>query len=101
MKPCEVLDLARVKDILAKKNFLREKYNVKDISLFGSFVRGEQKESSDLDILVSFTEPVSLLDIAKLEVYLSELIGIKIDIVPKEDIRLELRRTISQEELPL
>jgi predicted nucleotidyltransferase len=102
MKPCEVLDLARVKDILAKKkNFLREKYNVKDISLFGSFVRGEQKESSDLDILVSFTEPVSLLDIAKLEVYLSELIGIKIDIVPKEDIRLELRRTISQEEVPL
>ena len=102
MKPFRVLDLAKVKEILAKeKNFLKEKYKVKDISLFGSFVRGEQKESSDLDILVSFTEPVSLLDIAKLEVYLIDLLGIKIDIVPKEDIRPELREIISQEELPL
>ena len=46
--------------------------------MFGSFVRGEQKENSDLDILVPFTESVSLLDITKLEVYLTAFIGIKI-----------------------
>jgi len=97
-----MLDLQKIKDILTKeKDFLRKKYKIKEISLFGSFVRGEQKESSDLDILVSFTEPVSLLDIAKLEVYLSDLLGIRIDVVPKEDVRSELKKIIDQEAIPL
>ncbi len=92
----------KIKDILTKeKDTLRKKYKIKEISLFGSFVRGEQKERSNLDILVSFTEPVSLLDIAKLEVYLSDLLGIKIDIVPKEDVRSELKKIIDQEAIPL
>jgi len=97
-----MLDLQKIKDTLIKeKDFLRKKYKIKELSLFGSFVRGEQKESSDLDILVSFSEPVSLLDIAQLEVYLSDLLGIKIDVVPKDDIRPELKDIISREEIPL
>lgn len=98
----KMLDLQEIKNILAKeKNFLKEQYRVGQISIFGSFVRGEQKENSDLDLLVSFTEPVSLLDIAKLEAYLSSRLGIKIDIVPKEDVRPELKEIIIQEQIPV
>jgi len=39
---------------------LREEYKVKTLGVFGSYVRGEQKKSSDLDILVEFQEPVGL-----------------------------------------
>jgi predicted nucleotidyltransferase len=46
---------------------------------------GEEKTESDLDILVGFEEPVSLLGIVRLENYLSELLGIKVDLVPKKD----------------
>ena len=42
-------------------NFSKQKYKVKELSIFGSYVKGKQKESSDIDILVEFAEPVSLL----------------------------------------
>jgi len=80
-----------------EKPFLSEKFKVKEIAIFGSFVRGEQTEKSDLDLLVDFAEPVSLLDLAALEVYLSELLGLKVDVVPKADVRPELKDNILKE----
>lgn len=80
-----------------KRELLREKYNVKEIGVFGSFVRGEQKELSDVDILVDFEKPVSLLQIVSIENYLSDLIGIKVEVVPKRGIRSELRESILRE----
>jgi predicted nucleotidyltransferase len=44
-------------------------------------VRGEQKGSSDVDVLVEFEEPVGLFEFMKLENYLSELLGVKVDLV--------------------
>ncbi len=91
-------DLNQIKRILqAQKPLLQEKFKVKSIAIFGSFVRGEQTSGSDLDLLVEFSEPVSLLDVAKLEVYLDELLGIKTDVVPKSDVRSELKQTILDE----
>ncbi|MEJ5227357.1 nucleotidyltransferase family protein [Thermodesulfovibrio sp.] len=90
--------LSEIAEILQeKKELLREKYKVKEIGVFGSYVRGEQKESSDVDILVDFEKPVSLLKIVSLENYLSDLIGIKVEVVPKRDIRSELRESILRE----
>ncbi|MEM4611046.1 MAG: nucleotidyltransferase domain-containing protein, partial [Thermoproteota archaeon] len=49
--------LEKVKKVLKEhKEELREKYGVKEIGIFGSYVRGENKESSDLDILVEFED---------------------------------------------
>ncbi|MCS7164256.1 MAG: nucleotidyltransferase family protein [Thermodesulfovibrio sp.] len=94
--------LTEIIDILRKnKQILREKYNVREISLFGSYVRGEQKDTSDIDILVEFEKPVSLLQIASLENYLSDLTEIKVDVVPKKSIRSELREEILREEILL
>ena len=54
--------LDEIKEIIRKhKKELREKYNVKEIGIFGSIVRGEAKEGSDVDILVEFGETYRFL----------------------------------------
>jgi len=87
--------LKEIEKILKEnKAILAERFKVQEIGIFGSYVRGEQKEKSDVDILVSFYEPISLLKLVSLENFLSALTGVKIDIVPKEDIRPELKERI-------
>lgn len=76
---------------------LNEKFAVKKIAIFGSYSRGEQTESSDLDLLVEFEKPVSLLSLVSLENRLADITGIKVDLVPQEDIRPELRDEILAE----
>jgi len=56
-------------------------YNVLKVGIFGSFARGENKKGSDLDILVEFKDSPSLLTLIKLENQLSEILGIKVDLV--------------------
>ena len=79
------------------KEELKERYKIKEIGIFGSYVRGEQKGESDLDILIEFEEPVSLLDLVRAENYLSELLDIKVNLVPKKDVRPELKERILKE----
>jgi uncharacterized protein len=76
---------------------LEQNFRVKGIGIFGSYVRGDQKDKSDVDVLVEFDEPVSLLGVVKLENYLSDLLQIKVDLVPQKDIRQELREKILKE----
>lgn len=76
---------------------IKAKYGVSEIGIFGSYLRGEQGEGSDIDILVSFNKPISLLKLVNMENYLSELLGIKVDLIPKEDIRPELKEIILKE----
>ncbi len=57
--------------LLLHKIELKDKFKVKTIGVFGSYVRGEQNRSSDVDILVEFEEPVGLFEFMKLENYLS------------------------------
>ncbi len=86
-----------IKIIELHKDELRRRYSVKEIGIFGSYVRKEQKETSDIDILVNFEKPVSLLRVVSLENYLSDLLGLKVDVVPKEDVRPELKDEILEE----
>ncbi|MFH0859080.1 MAG: nucleotidyltransferase family protein [Patescibacteria group bacterium] len=67
------------------KPILEEKYKIKSIGVFGSYVRGEQKKTSDLDILVEFEETadMGLFDFIGLEDYLSDTLGTKVDLVEK------------------
>lgn len=92
-------DIKRI--ISEHKGELKDKYNVKEISIFGSYIRGEQNKGSDLDILVEFSKPVSLLHIVSLENYLSDILGIKVDVVPKKNIRKELMEFILKEAIPV
>ncbi len=70
---------------------------MREIGIFGSYVRSEQREKSDVDILVEFEEPVSLLKLVSLENFLEEIVGINVEIVPKKDIRSELKERILKE----
>lgn len=90
--------IENIKKILADhKDELREKYRITAIGIFGSYVRGEQKKKSDIDILVVFDEPISLLDLVGAENHLSDLLNMKVDLVPKEDLRPELKNIILKE----
>lgn len=88
----------KVKKILAEhRDELRQEHKIKKMGIFGSYVRGEQKMKSDIDILVEFSDAVSLLDWIGAENYLTDLLGIKVDLVPKEDVRPELKKRILKE----
>lgn len=83
------------------KRDLEQQYKVKRISIFGSYVRGQQNEESDLDLLVEFFSPVSLLHIVSLENHLTDILDVQVDVIPRKSIREELRRTILREAVPL
>lgn len=88
----------KVKKILTEhRDELRREYKIIEMGIFGSYIRGEQKKKSDIDILVKFDEPVSLLGWVGAENYLTDLLGIKVDLVPKEDVRPELKKRILKE----
>jgi predicted nucleotidyltransferase len=88
------MDLETVKTVLKKhKPYLKEHFNVKEIGIFGSFVRGEQRKKSDVDILVTFHQPIGL-DFLDLMDYLEEIIGRKVDLVTPGGLREEMKQTI-------
>lgn len=95
-------NLKKIKEIVEKhRDELKEKYNVKEIGIFGSYAREEAEKRSDLDVLVELKEPISLLGLVRIENHLSEILGIKVDLIPKKDIRPELRKVILKEAIYL
>ncbi len=94
IKEAEKIKLEDIIRVLREhKEELAERYNVKEIGVFGSYVRGEQKGGSDVDILVEFYEVPSLLRFVNLENYLSDLLEMKVDLVMKK----VLKRSIGEE----
>jgi len=88
----------KIKSILEKhKNEMVGKYKIKDIGIFGSVVRGEQKEKSDIDILVEFKEPVDFFEFLDFEEYLENLLGTKIDLVSKKALKPYIGKHILKE----
>jgi predicted nucleotidyltransferase len=85
------------KTLASHKQELKDKYKVKNIGIFGSYVRGEHGAKSDLDVLVEYNNPVSLLQIVALENHLTALLGVKVDLVPRRNIRKELKKSILKE----
>jgi predicted nucleotidyltransferase len=83
------------------KPVLTEKYKVKGIGIFGSYVRGEQGKKSDVDLLVDFSESISLLDFIHLENELSDLLGVKVDLVMKTALKPRIGRHILEEVVPV
>lgn len=74
------------------------KQNAEKIGICGSYARKEQSTGSDLDILVSFSDRKSLLDLVRIERELSELIGVKVDLLTENSISPLIRNRIKQEE---
>jgi predicted nucleotidyltransferase len=69
------------------KETLKREYGVTEIGLFGSFLRGEQQPESDVDILVAFERPMGLFEFVGLKHYLSDVLGVQVDLVMKKALR--------------
>ena len=67
------------------------------IAIFGSYVRGEEKPKSDIDIIVEFSERKSLLELVRIERELSEVLGIRVDLLTEKSISPYLIDTIRGE----
>ncbi|RKY57672.1 MAG: hypothetical protein DRP95_06740 [Candidatus Latescibacterota bacterium] len=80
---------------------LRSRYGIRSLELFGSYVRGEQKRGSDLDVLVEFDRIPTLFEFMDLEEELSRLLGIKVDLVTKKSLKGEIGKRILKEAVPL
>jgi predicted nucleotidyltransferase len=94
--------LEEIKEILAEhKEELREKFKVKEIGIFGSYVRKEQRKKSDIDILVEFYETIDLFTFVELGDFLSELIEVKVDLVMKDTLKPRIKERILSEAIYL
>lgn len=81
---------------------LQEHYGVRSLWMFGSYVRGEEQNASDLDILVEFdNRPLSLLKFVALERHMSNLLGVKVDLVEKDVLKPAIGRHILDEVVPV
>jgi predicted nucleotidyltransferase len=91
-------NLAEIKQWLVQhKLVLQELYKVKELGIFGSYVRQEQTETSDVDVLVEFYETPSLLKFVNLENYLSDNLGVKVDLVHKAGLKPRIGERILAE----
>ena len=87
------------KKINSQLPFLRQKYNVKRLGIFGSVVRDQQKKGSDVDILVEFISPVGFFDFMRLENFLAETLNQKVDLVSKKALKPAIKGDVLKEVL--
>jgi hypothetical protein len=89
------MDQSEIKNIIL--NQLKE-FDPLKIGIFGSFARGDNKKGSDIDILVEFKESPTLLTLIKLENDLSEILGIKVDLITTGAIKNKrIKRSIQKD----
>ena len=90
--------LEEVMETLSKsKRGLFEQYKIRELGIFGSLVRGEERKRSDIDVLVTFEEIPDLLRFIELERRLQRLLRKKVDLVRKEAIRPVIKERILRE----
>ncbi len=85
------------KKLRENKAELKDEYNLKEIAIFGSYIHNTQTSSSDVDILVEFSQPIGLIKLIKLEEKLEKILGLKVDLVPKKGIKVDLKDSILKE----
>jgi len=93
--------MLKSKEILAilssSKDEVRKRFKAEIKGIFGSYARGEQKKESDLDIIVKFYKGATLFDLVGLADYLEEKLKVKVDIVPDDTIREEIKKEVLKE----
>lgn len=82
------------KQLKELKPLFKEKFKAKEIGIFGSRIRGEEKKKSDIDILVDFEEEADFFHLIGLSLYLEKKLNIKVDVVPKKSLRREIKKFI-------
>jgi uncharacterized protein len=84
--------------IRAEKEYLRLRYGVEYLALFGSVARDEAGPDSDVDVLIEFGRPITLFDLVAVQQYLENCLGARrVDLVPRDSIYPALRDDILRE----
>jgi uncharacterized protein len=89
---------ARLRDMLPE---LRRRYPIAYLGVFGSWARGEQREGSDLDLLVDFDGPIDLFAYARLQEEIASALGVKIDLVHRAGLKPAIGRNMLREVRPV
>ncbi len=88
-----------LKTLGSLKAEVRQRFKAEIKGIFGSYVREEQKKSSDLDVLVEFDKGANLLDLVGLGLFLEENLNMKVDVVSESDLREEIKDIILKEKV--
>ena len=88
----EILDT-----ITRSKQYLSATYKLQSVGVFGSVIRGEHHEGSDVDVLVDLGAQTDLLDLIGIGQYLEERLLVKVDVVPRITLRPELMEQVLRE----
>lgn len=79
------------------KPMLKKRFKVETIEIFGSYVRGDQTEKSDVDLLVTYRSPYSLWELIDAERFLKRKLHVRVDLVPKDSLKPRLKDRILSE----
>jgi len=90
---------SNIKEIKDKIVPVLKRHDVVHAAIFGSFVRGEAKKDSDIDILIEFKGEKSLLDLVALKIELEDLLGREVDVVEYSTIHPLLKEKILKEQV--
>lgn len=80
---------------------LAKQYHADDVRVFGSVARGDSIASSDVDFLINPTNDCSLFDLGGLLMELQDLLGCKVDLVPEDSLKPQIRERVMKEAIPL
>jgi len=87
--------LEEIKQTLREtKPLLQEQYQVTELGIFGSYARGEQTETSDVDVLIDYDQAPTLFKLVELRDYLAEVIEMKVDVVTKNGLKPTIRERV-------
>ena len=89
-----MLTIEEIKKTVAE---IAPQYNLKKVTLFGSRANGTATENSDVDLIVDFSVPISLMDISALKIDLEEIFGISVDIITRRSLKgslLEIKKEV-------
>jgi predicted nucleotidyltransferase len=90
--------LEEIKQTLREtKPLLQEQYRVTELGIFGSYARGEQTETSDVDVLIDYDQAPTLFKLVELRDYLAEVIEMKVDVVTKNGLKPRIRERVLSE----
>ena len=77
--------------------YLKEKYHVKKLGVFGSVARNEQSPESDVDILVEFESPVGFFDFIRMENFLTGVLKMKVDLITRKALKSAIKEEVLKE----
>jgi len=84
-------------DLRRPQSDLKRRYPIREIGVFGSYARGEQRDDSDLDLIVELGPGLTPIDLARLEAKLSDSLGVPVEVAIKDALKPRIERRILAE----